>query len=153
MPKQFVLIMTDTQRIDWLSCYGNSRAVTPNLQKWANQGVVFDRAYTCQAVCSPARSAIFTGSYPHTNGMLGNDMYLNENIRTIGQRLQDTGTDVPNMHDDLTGKPFAQQLWAADPNNGTQGGPDVGVRAALRKPVEFKVPRILHSARVEDCAL
>jgi arylsulfatase A-like enzyme len=89
MKKQFILIMTDTQRTDWLSCYGEKSVKTPRLQEFADEGLVFNRAYDCQAVCSPARSALFTGSYPHTNGMLGNDMYLSSNIKTLGERLTD----------------------------------------------------------------
>lgn len=91
MKKQFILIMTDTQRTDWLSCYGEQGVHTPHLQAFADQGLAFTRAYDCQAVCSPARSALFTGSYPHTNGMEGNDMYLREHIKTVGQRLTAAG--------------------------------------------------------------
>ena len=51
-----------------LGCYGNSAMKTPNLDAMARRGVRYERAYTCQPVCGPARSAIFTGLYPHTNG-------------------------------------------------------------------------------------
>ena len=58
---QVVLMMTDTQRWDMLGCYGNPDMKTPNLDRLAGEGVRFERAYTCQPVCGPARSGIFTG--------------------------------------------------------------------------------------------
>ena len=86
-----VIIMTDTQRTDMLGCYGYPDMKTPCLDRLASEGVRFDRAYTCQPVCAPARSAIFTGTFPHSNGMWGNSMPLGENVNTIGQRLRDNG--------------------------------------------------------------
>ena len=86
-----VLVMTDTQRTDMLGCYGNAGMSTPRLDRLASQGVRFERAYTCQPVCGPARSALFTGTYPHTNGSWGNSMPLGDNVKTVGQRLRDSG--------------------------------------------------------------
>ncbi len=89
--KQVVLVMTDTTRKDMLGCYGNKRMITPNLDKLASQGVKYENAYTCQPVCGPARSALFTGTFPHTNGMVTNSMPLGANVKTVGQRLSDNG--------------------------------------------------------------
>lgn len=87
--RQIVLIMTDTQRRDMLGCYGNSDMKTPNINRLASEGIRFTNAYTCQPVCGPARSAIFTGLYPHSSGSWGNSMPLGDNIKTVGQRLRD----------------------------------------------------------------
>lgn len=51
----------------------------------------FDKAYTTQPVCGPARSALFTGLFPHSNGSWTNSMALGDNVKTIGQRLKDNG--------------------------------------------------------------
>lgn len=91
MKKQIVLLMTDTTRKDMVGCYGNPKMVTPNLDMLAEEGIVFENAYSCQPVCGPARSAIFTGTFPHTNGMVTNGVPLGENVKTIGQRLSDHG--------------------------------------------------------------
>ena len=90
-PRQVVFIMTDTQRTDMLGCYGNADMVTPGIDALAARGLLFERAYTCQPVCGPARSALFTGQFPHSNGAWGNSMPLGANVRTIGQRLTDQG--------------------------------------------------------------
>ncbi|MCT4544042.1 MAG: sulfatase-like hydrolase/transferase [Vallitalea sp.] len=98
--KQVILIMTDTQRRDMISIYnGKDDMHTPNLDSLAKDGIRFNKAYTCQPVCGPARSALFTGMYPHTNGMVANSMALNEHARTLGQQLNNT-----NVHSAYIGK-------------------------------------------------
>ncbi|OGV68741.1 MAG: sulfatase [Lentisphaerae bacterium RIFOXYB12_FULL_65_16] len=89
--RKIVLIMTDTQRWDMVGCYGNPDMKTPALDGLAQQGVRFDRAYCCQPVCTPARAAIFTGTFPHSNGAWANCMPFGDNVKTIGQRLHDEG--------------------------------------------------------------
>ncbi len=89
--KKVILIMTDTQRTDMVGCYGYPDMKTPNLDRLAEEGSRFDRAYTTQPVCQPARSAIFTGSYPHSCAGWSNCMGLSDNVQTIGRRLTDHG--------------------------------------------------------------
>ena len=89
--KQFIMIMTDTQRLDMVSCYENSGISTPCLDALAREGIKFDKAYTTQPVCGPARSALFTGQYPCVNGSFANSLALGANVKTIGQRLSDRG--------------------------------------------------------------
>ena len=55
--------MTDTTRKDMVGCYGNKKMFTPNLDALAQEGIRYENAYTCQPVCGPARSAIFTGTF------------------------------------------------------------------------------------------
>lgn len=88
--RRCIIIMTDTQRADMLGCYGSTLA-TPRLDRLAAQGLRCDRAYTCQPVCGPARSALFTGTYPHSNGVWANSQPLGDTVKTIGQRLSDQG--------------------------------------------------------------
>ena len=47
-----------------LSCYGDLVIKTPNIDRLASQGVLFENGYVTQSVCSPSRSTIFTGLYP-----------------------------------------------------------------------------------------
>ena len=83
--------MTDTTRQDMVGCYGNPMMNTPNLDRLAEEGIRYTNAYTCQPVCGPARSAMFTGMYPHSNGSFANGLALGANNKTIGQRLTDNG--------------------------------------------------------------
>ena len=66
-----VLFITSDDLGLQLSCYGDEVIETPNLDALAASGVQFDVAYVAQASCSPSRSAMFTGLYPHANGQYG----------------------------------------------------------------------------------
>ncbi len=89
--RQFVLIMTDTQRYDMVNCYKSTGLSTPNLDALAASGVRYERAYTTQPVCGPARAGLFTGLFPACTGSWANGMALGDNVKTIGQRLHDNG--------------------------------------------------------------
>ncbi|MEO6924182.1 MAG: sulfatase-like hydrolase/transferase, partial [Bryocella sp.] len=89
--RQAVILITDATRRDMLNCYKLTGLQTPNLDRLAAEGVRYERAYTTQPVCTPARSAMFTGLYPHTNGCWGNGMPLGDTVHTLGQRLTDSG--------------------------------------------------------------
>ncbi|MGI9474281.1 MAG: sulfatase-like hydrolase/transferase [Rubripirellula sp.] len=54
-----------------LSCYGDPVIETPNIDRLAAEGMLFENGYVTQSVCSPSRSTLFTGLYPHQNGQLG----------------------------------------------------------------------------------
>lgn len=93
MPKQMIVIMVDTQRKDMLSCYDKDAYPTPNLDALASEGTMFQNAFTCQPVCGPARSALFTGLYPHSNGMWSNSMQLGEKTKNAAQWLKGSGVE------------------------------------------------------------
>ncbi|MGI8424088.1 MAG: sulfatase-like hydrolase/transferase [Chloroflexota bacterium] len=67
-----LVILCDELRIDLLRCYGGNLVRTPNIDALAADGVVFERAYTPTAVCSPARASLMTGVYAHTHHMFMN---------------------------------------------------------------------------------
>ena len=54
-----------------LSCYGEQAIRTPHLDRLAERSTLFEVAYVTQASCSPSRSSMFTGLYPHANGQYG----------------------------------------------------------------------------------
>lgn len=89
--RQIVFLMTDTTRFDMLGAYGNKDMKTPNLDKLASEGMRFDRAYTTQPVCGPARSCIFTGLYPHGTGSFTNSVPLWQGVKTISEYLTPKG--------------------------------------------------------------
>ena len=71
-----LFIFTDQQRYDSLSCYGADWVHTPNLDRLADESFVFENAYVSQPVCTPSRSTIMTGLYPHTLGTTVNNIPL-----------------------------------------------------------------------------
>jgi len=68
-----LLILTDQQRGDMLSCAGNRCLKTPNLDRLAAEGMRFARAYVSNPVCIPSRFSLMTGHLPSVIGMEGND--------------------------------------------------------------------------------
>ncbi|KAF2170475.1 hypothetical protein M409DRAFT_64203 [Zasmidium cellare ATCC 36951] len=63
-----VIFMPDQLRYDALGCCGNSRAKTPNLEKFASRGNLFTNCFSQASVCSQSRCSMFTGTYPHVSG-------------------------------------------------------------------------------------
>ena len=67
-----VLIMFDQFRYDAAGFAGSDIVHTPNLDRFADAGAVFEQAYCGSPVCSPARAVWLTGTYPHATTQLGN---------------------------------------------------------------------------------
>lgn len=89
---------------------------TPNLKIFGEQGMRLDRCFATKPVCTPNRSAIITGKYPHETGMLENDLMLPPNIPCLPDILHDAGYRtyyVGKWHMDGAGK-------------GTAGSPAAG---------------------------
>lgn len=64
----FILLIADDVSWNDYGCYGNEAARTPNIDQLAQNGLRFDEAYLTASSCSPSRSSIITGRYPHNNG-------------------------------------------------------------------------------------
>jgi arylsulfatase A-like enzyme len=82
-----LFIFTDQQRADTLGCYGNPLVQTPNLDRLAQEGVLFENAYVTQPVCTPSRSSIMTGLYPHSTGLVNNNVSLPPEVQTIAEMV------------------------------------------------------------------
>ena len=67
-----LIIMTDQQTADAMSIAGNADLKTPAMDKLAKNGIRFTKAYCAQPLCTPSRSAIFSGKMPFETGFTGN---------------------------------------------------------------------------------
>ncbi|AKJ64731.1 sulfatase [Kiritimatiella glycovorans] len=90
-----LLITTDDQGTT-LGCYGDPLGRTPNMDRLAAEGMRFTRAYVTHASCSPSRSSILTGLYPHQNGQIGlagahPEYGVKRNIPTLPGILKESG--------------------------------------------------------------
>lgn len=97
-PPHVVLILADDLGIE-LRAYGRERVPTPRIDAFAAQGLVFERAYAASPVCCPARSAIYSGLYPHANGMFGfrESARLFDGVPVLTKILGDAGYFVAGM--------------------------------------------------------
>ncbi|HON08066.1 MAG TPA: sulfatase-like hydrolase/transferase, partial [Verrucomicrobiota bacterium] len=59
-----LFILTDDLGINDLACYGRKEHNTPNIDRLANEGLKFTRAYCALPICSPSRAGIMTGKNP-----------------------------------------------------------------------------------------
>lgn len=68
-----IIIFSDQHNKKVMGFEGHPDVLTPNLDKLAKQSIVFDRAYCATGICVPSRSALMTGIYPRTLGLLSNN--------------------------------------------------------------------------------
>ncbi|MDF1841263.1 MAG: sulfatase [Rubripirellula sp.] len=66
-----ILLIVSEDNGPEVGCYGDQYAKTPNLDRLADEGIRFDRAYVPQAGCSQSRASFLTGLYPHQHGQIG----------------------------------------------------------------------------------
>jgi len=79
----------DVQAIDTMSAYGNDRIETPNLDALAESGIVFENAYCTSPVCTPSRSSIMTGKWPHETGCILNNVSLEAEEQCLPELVGD----------------------------------------------------------------
>ena len=84
-----LFIWTDEQRADTMSVYGNRKIHAPNLNKLASESAVFQNAYVSQPVCTPSRSTVMTGLWPHTNSCVENNVPLPETVPCFNEIVSD----------------------------------------------------------------
>jgi iduronate 2-sulfatase len=70
--KPNILFIVSDDLVDRLACYGDSAAVTPNLDKLAKKGVLFTNNFCQYPTCGPSRASLFSGLYPFETGYTSN---------------------------------------------------------------------------------
>ena len=84
-------ICSDQQRFDTLGCYGNHFVTTPNIDRLAQNGILFEHAYCQSPVCTPSRSSFLTGRYPRTTRCRQNGQHMPETELLVPRLLADAG--------------------------------------------------------------
>jgi hypothetical protein len=87
-----VFIVMDTLRGDRLSCYGYGKQTTPNLDRLASRGVLFERAYATSSWTWPSTASMLTGLLPEEHGVIRADQnYLRDELTVLPEILQRQG--------------------------------------------------------------
>jgi arylsulfatase A-like enzyme len=129
-PLNVLFIAADDLRND-LGCYGHAQVKTPNLDRLAARGMLFNRAYCQQAVCNPSRASLLTGKRPSTLGIYDLPTHFRDvdpNIVTLPQHFKNNGYFTQNI-----GKIFHN--WR---------------QAQQGDAKSWSVPAVLHYARHDD---
>ena len=94
-----VLFLADDLGYGELGCYGNRHAVTPNLDRFAGQGLRLTDCHSAGSVCSPSRSALLTGRTPYRNGVFtwipeDSPIHLRTSEIALPKLLRESGYDT-----------------------------------------------------------
>ena len=105
----FIVLIADDISHDDLGCYGSPNGRTPRLDELATRGMRFTNAYLTASSCSPSRSSILTGRYPHNNGEAAElHRPISWHLPSIAGILREAG-----YHTALAGK--NHMTWKAPP--------------------------------------
>ncbi len=127
-PRQpnILLIFTDDLTRQAISAYNHPLKLleTPNIDRLAQQGVVFERALVTNSICGPSRAVILTGKYSHLNGFYRNGNRFDGSQQTVAKLLQQAGYQtavIGKWH--LASDPTGFDHWHILPGQGIYYNP------------------------------
>ena len=127
-PKQYniVYIMTDDHTAQMMSCYGSRFVETPNLDRIANDGVIFTNSFVANSLSGPSRACMLTGKHSHANGFTDNTTCVFDGSQqTMPKLLQKAGYQtaiIGKWH--LISLPTGFDHWEIVPEQGDYYNPD-----------------------------
>lgn len=140
-----VIIISDDHAFQAISAYGSKLMQTPNIDRIANEGVIFKKAYVTNSICGPSRAVILTGKYSHKNGFKDNETSsFNGNQNTFIKELQKGGYQtawVGKLH--LDDKPQGFDFWQILPGQGSYYNPDFIMMDGSKKRIEGYASNII----------
>ncbi len=86
-----IIMMTDDHTAQAMSCYGSGLVETPNLDRLAREGMLFENCYVSNAISGPSRACILTGKYSHVNGFTDNSRTFDGDQQTFPKVLHEAG--------------------------------------------------------------
>lgn len=110
-PLNVLLITADDLNYNSVGCYGCAIPnITPNIDRMASEGILFNHGYVNIAVCQPCRQSIMTGRYPHNNGAPGFDPIAPE-VPTLQEQLRKAGYLNAILGKEKHLKPMERYCW------------------------------------------
>ncbi|MEJ7736867.1 MAG: sulfatase [Chitinophagaceae bacterium] len=144
-----VLIVSDDHAYQAISAYGSKLMRTPNIDRIAKEGAIFNKGYVTNSICGPSRAVILTGKYSHKNGFKDNEhSSFNGSQNTFIKELTKSGYQtawIGKWH--LETKPQGFTYWQILPGQGQYYNPDFIMMDSSIKRVEGYVSNV-----VEDVA-
>ena len=120
-----LFIYSDDHSAAAVGAYGSQINETPNLDRLAAEGMVFDNAFCTNGICAPARAVILTGLHSHLNGVRDNGGRLDQSKPTFPRLLKDAGYNtaiIGKWH--LKDNPVGFDHWEVLPGQGNYYSPD-----------------------------
>jgi len=130
-----LIIVSDDHAYQSISAYGSTLAKTPNIDRLAKEGALFNKAYVTNSICGPSRAVILTGKYSHKNGFKDNDKSVFDGSQqTFIKDLTKAGYQtawIGKWH--LTSMPQGFSFWRILPGQGEYYNPDFLMMDSSRK--------------------
>jgi len=120
-----IFIMADDHAYQAISAYGSELIETPNIDRLADGGLRFDRAFVGNSICSPSRATLLTGKFSHANGLRNNVNVFDGSQTTLQGLMRDAGYEtaiVGKWH--LKSEPTGFDYWEVLPDQGEYYNPD-----------------------------
>ncbi len=89
-----LFILSDDHRWDVLGAVGHPFIQTPNLDRLAGEGILFQNSFVTTSICSPSRASFLTGQYAHRHGVINNVSHWNNENVTFLELLKAGGYDT-----------------------------------------------------------
>ena len=121
-----VVILTDDHAVNAIGAYGSKYGATPNLDRLAKEGALFNRAFVVNSICGPSRAVLLTGKYSHMNGMRDNRDRFDASQDVFPARLKQSGFQtawIGKWH--LVSSPQGFDYWNIFPGQGLYYNPDM----------------------------
>ncbi len=93
-PPNFVVVLSDDHRADFIGHAGHPFIETPTLDRLAAEGTRFENMFVTSSLCSPSRASLLTGQYPHGHGVFNNFTPWTDENRTFFEYLKAAGYDT-----------------------------------------------------------
>lgn len=120
-----IFIMSDDHAYQAISAYGYGLNSTPNIDRIANDGVIFTRSFVTNSICAPSRAVMLTGKFSHINGHRDNSQVFDGSQVTFPKLLQQAGYQtamIGKWH--LESDPTGFDYWNILPGQGDYYNPD-----------------------------
>src|SRR5215831_2077787 len=144
-----IYIMSDDHAYQAISAYGYGLNHTPNIDKLAEQGMLFTRAFVTNSICGPSRAVMLTGKHSHINGFMDNHSTFDGSQQTVAKILHNAGYQtavVGKWH--LVSDPQGFDYWNIVPGQGDYYNPDF-IENGVRKRVNGYVTNITTDIAIE----
>ena len=138
-----IFVMSDDHAYQAISAYGSTLIETPNIDRLAEEGLRFDRAFVGNSICSPSRATLLTGKFSHANGLRNNVNVFDGDQVTLQALMREAGYEtavVGKWH--LKSEPTGFDYWDVLPDQGEYYNPDF-VSAAGKRQVTGYVTDII----------
>ncbi len=129
-----IFIMSDDHAYQAISAYGSTLIETPNIDRLAEEGLRFDRAFVGNSICSPSRATLLTGKFSHANGLRNNVNVFDGEQVTLQGLMREAGYEtavIGKWH--LKSEPTGFDYWDVLPDQGEYYNPDFVSAAGTRQ--------------------